>query len=143
VRQTAAEEPSGKMAPHMEVRTKQRGVIEFVHAERIAPVDIHRCLLNVCGDQTVDVSIVRRWVVRFSSGDSDVRDRPRSRWPCTAVSSRNEELVDQLIRAIPWIITRELCTDLNVRFIALETMLATLHYREVCQVGPTNAHTGT
>jgi len=42
--------------------------------EKIAPNDIHRRLLNVYGDQTVDVSTVRRWVERFSSGDSDVPD---------------------------------------------------------------------
>ena len=73
MRQTTAEGQSD-----MEVRMKQRCVIEFLHAEKIAPNDIHRRLLNVYGDQTVDVSTVRRWVARFSSGDSDVKDKPRS-----------------------------------------------------------------
>jgi hypothetical protein len=68
-----AEEQSGVMASDVEVRTKQRCVIEFLHAEKIAPIEIHRRLLNVYGDQTVDVSTVRRWVLHFSSGDSDVR----------------------------------------------------------------------
>jgi len=77
---------SDKMTSDMEVRMKQRCVIEFLHVEKIAPYDIHRCLLNVYGDQTVDVSTVRRWVVRFSSGDSDVKDKPRSGRPCTAVT---------------------------------------------------------
>jgi hypothetical protein len=53
-------------------------------------------LLNVYGGKTVDVSTVRRWVVSFSSGDSDVRNRPLSARPCIAVSSRNEELLEQL-----------------------------------------------
>jgi hypothetical protein len=75
----------------MEMRTKQRCVIEFFHAEKIAPVDIHECLLNVYGEQTLDVNTVKWWVVRFSSGNSDERDRPRSRWPFTGVSVRNEE----------------------------------------------------
>jgi len=44
--------------------------------------NIHQHLLNVYGDQTVDVSTVRRWVVRFSRGDSDAEDKPRSRQPC-------------------------------------------------------------
>ena len=65
----------------MEVRMKQRCVIEFLYAEKNAPNDIHQRLLNVYGDQTVDVSTVRRWVARFSSGDSDVQDKPHSRWP--------------------------------------------------------------
>ena len=73
---------------------KQRCVIEFLHAEKIAPKDIHRRLVNVYGDQTVDVSTVRRWVARFSSGDSDVKDKPRSGRPCTAVTPRNGERLD-------------------------------------------------
>jgi hypothetical protein len=94
VRQIAAEEQSGEMASDVEVHTKQKCVIEFLHAEKIAPIDIHRRLLNVYGEQTVDVSTVRRWVVRFSSGDSDVRDTH-----CTAVRSRHEERSDQLINS--------------------------------------------
>jgi hypothetical protein len=74
----AAEGQSGKMASDMEVRMKQRCVIEFLHAEKIAPNDVLRHLLNVYGDQTVDVCTVRRWVVRFSSGDSNGKDKPRS-----------------------------------------------------------------
>jgi len=96
MRQMAAEGQSDKMASDMEVRMKQRCVIEFLHAERIAPIDIHRRLLNVYGALTVDVSTVRRWVVRFSSGDSDVKDKPRSGRPCTAGTARNECL-DQLV----------------------------------------------
>ena len=82
-------------------------------------------------DQTVDVSTVRRWVVCFSSGDSDVKDKPRSGRPYTAVTPRNEERLDQLIRANRRITTRELCAELNIGFNALETMVATLEYRKV------------
>jgi hypothetical protein len=77
---------SDKMASEMEVRMKQMCVIEFLHAEIIAPNDIHRRFLNVHEDQKVDVSRVRRWVARFSSGDTDVKDKPRSARPYTAVT---------------------------------------------------------
>jgi transposase len=82
----------------MEVHKKQTFVIEFLHTKKIAPVDIHRRLINVYGDQRVDVNTVRRLVVRFSSGGSEVRDRLRSGRPRTAVRKRNEELFNQLIR---------------------------------------------
>ena len=120
------------MASDMEVRMKQRYLIELLHAEKIAPNDIHRRLLNVYGDQTVDVSTVRRWVACFSSGDSDVKDKPCSGHPCTTVTPRNEERLDQLIRANRRITTRELCTELNIGCNVLETMVATLEYRKVC-----------
>ena len=38
--------------------------------KKMAPTDIHLCLLNGYGDQTVDVSTVMWWVVHFSSDDS-------------------------------------------------------------------------
>jgi len=76
-----AEGQSDKVASDMEVCMKQRCVTEFLYVEKNAPNDIHRRLLNVYGDQTVDVSTVRRWVARFSRGDSDVQDKPRSGRP--------------------------------------------------------------
>jgi hypothetical protein len=60
-----AEVWSGKMACDMGLHTKQRCVIEFLHAEKIAPINIQRCLLNIYYDQTVDVSTGRRLVVHF------------------------------------------------------------------------------
>jgi len=57
----------------MEVQMKQSCITEFLHAEKIAPTDIQQHLLNIYGDQTVDVSTVRQWVVHFSSGDGHSR----------------------------------------------------------------------
>lgn len=75
--------------------------------------------------------------VCFSSGGSDMRERPCSRWPCTAASSCNEEHLDQLICANRQIMTMELRTVLNVRFSAIDTMLVTLEY---CKVLPGGSH---
>ena len=55
----AAEGQSNRMASDMEACMKQRCVIEFLHAEIIAPIDIHQQLLTVYEDQTVDVSTMR------------------------------------------------------------------------------------
>ena len=54
-----AEVQSDKMVSNMDVQVKQRCVIEFLHAENMAPTDIHCCLLYVYGDQRVDGSTVR------------------------------------------------------------------------------------
>ena len=42
----------------------------------MAPNNIHRCLLNVSGAQTVDVSTVKQWVMRFTSKDSNSGSLP-------------------------------------------------------------------
>jgi hypothetical protein len=88
---------SDKMAPNVKVCTKQRYITEFLCVEEIALVDIHRCLLNVDGDQTVDVGTGRWWVVCFVSGNSDVRDGPCSGRPWTVVSSGNDDHLHRLI----------------------------------------------
>ena len=80
----------------------------------------------------MDVSTARRWVVRFSSGNTDVKDKPRSGRPCTAVTPRNEESLNQLIPANRRNMTRELCMELNISFNVLEMMMAMLEYRKVC-----------
>ena len=64
----AAEEQTDRIVSDMEVCIKQKFIIEFLHAEKMVHTDIHRWLLNVYGDQTVDVNTVRWWVVRFSGG---------------------------------------------------------------------------
>ena len=45
-----AEEQSDKMASDMEVCMKQRCLIEFLRVEKMVPIDIHQCFLNVYGD---------------------------------------------------------------------------------------------
>ena len=45
-----------------DVRFKQRAVIGFLTAEKVPPIEIHRQLQAVYGDQCVHVSAVRRWV---------------------------------------------------------------------------------
>ena len=55
---------------------KQRCATEFLHAEKTVSTDVHLHLLNIYGDQTVNVSTVRQWVVRFSSGSRDSGSPP-------------------------------------------------------------------
>jgi len=64
----AAEGQSDRTVSDMEVCLKPTCATEFLHAEKN---DTHQHLLNISGDQTVDVNAVRWWVVRFSSGDRD------------------------------------------------------------------------
>ena len=71
VQQMAAEGQSDRMTSGTEMQMKQRCVIESFYEEKMTPFDIHQCLLNICADQTVDVSTVRWWVVHFSSDNSN------------------------------------------------------------------------
>ena len=57
------------MEEFSDVRFKQRAVIEFLTAEKVPPIEIHRRMQAVYGDKCVDVSKVRRWVRRFKDGE--------------------------------------------------------------------------
>lgn len=67
-----AEEQSDKKKSNTEVRMKQKCGIELLCAERISPADIHWYLLNMYGDQKVDVSTMRQWVVHYRNDNSDM-----------------------------------------------------------------------
>jgi len=69
------------MEESSDVRFKQRAVIEFLTAEKVPPIEIHRRMQAVYGDQCADVSTVRRWVRRFKDGElgqADLSDKTRS-----------------------------------------------------------------
>jgi len=95
-------------------------------------------LLNIYGDPAVDVSTVKQWVVHFSSGNSNMKDKPHSRWLSTAVTPQNEERLDELICVNHWIMTRESCRELNIGLNAMETMVA-----KSVLCGSMSAHTAT
>jgi len=122
---------SDQIKSDMEACLKQRCGVEFLHAEKIAPTDVHECLLNISGDETVDLSTVRWWVVCFSSVNSNVKDKPCSGWPCTAVTPQNEEHLESS-SMLTGRLQQGNCTDLNTGFSVLETMVTMLEYHKVC-----------
>jgi hypothetical protein len=66
LRQIAQLKSCIKMEADIDVRLKQRCVIEFLNGEHIAPIELHQRLKNFYGEQTVDISTVRRWVRHVS-----------------------------------------------------------------------------
>jgi len=65
--QMAAEGQADKTASNITVHIKESCVTGFLSVEKIVPIDIHWHYVNVYGDQTLDVSSVRWWVVHFIS----------------------------------------------------------------------------
>jgi len=53
------------MEEFSDVRFKQHAVIEFLTAEKVPPIEIHRRMQAVYGGQCVDMSTVRHWVRRL------------------------------------------------------------------------------
>jgi hypothetical protein len=69
------------MEEFSDVWFKQCVVIKFLTAGKVPPVEIHRRMRAVYGDQCADVSTVRCWVRRFKDGElgqTDLSDEAQS-----------------------------------------------------------------
>ena len=75
---------------------------------------------------------MKEWVVHFSSSHGNMKDKPHSRQPRTAATTQSVEHLDQFIYMNQQIMTRELCTEMNIGFNVLEAMVAMLGYYEIC-----------
>ena len=90
-----------KMASSMDLRLKQRAVIEFVTAEGCSPIEIFYGMKAVYGEMCLDVSTVRRWTWRSreeNPSESTVHDQARTGRPLSASDSKHQSRVDQWIR---------------------------------------------
>ena len=100
--------PSFVSSEMAEVRSTCRSslssaAIEFLTAEKVAAIEIHRRMLAAYGAETVDVSTVRRWARRMLNSEEDVgqvklKDEKRSGRPQTASDQQHQRQIDDLIR---------------------------------------------
>jgi hypothetical protein len=75
------------MADVVNVRPRQTVVTEFLTAQGCSLIEIPRRLRSVYGEDAIEVTAVRRWARRFTSGEKDIGDRPHSGRPATAATS--------------------------------------------------------
>ena len=66
----AEEGQSDTTVSDVEEHMKQRYATKLLHVKKVVPTGIHQCLQIICGDQTVNASTVRLWVVCLRSDDS-------------------------------------------------------------------------
>jgi len=77
---------------------EQRGVVWFLWAEGVKPVEIHRRMLAQYGQSTMSQREVYEWVERFKSGQTCVTDEGRSGRPSTSCTQDHINRADAMIR---------------------------------------------
>ena len=117
------------------IRYKQRVVIEFLTAENIPPIEIHRRLIAVYGEESVvDVSTVRRWARRSSDsepGRADLRDEARCGRPVMiATDDCNQQLIDE--QENRRVSQQYLADSLGISRERTQHIIHLLGYRKVC-----------
>lgn len=73
---------------------KVRAVIQFLSAKGVKPIDIHREICEVYGQNIMSDGMVRKWVRAFKDSRTNVHDEERS----GRLSVFNEDLVDEKVR---------------------------------------------
>ena len=129
-----------KKAAQMEVRQKQRAVIEFLVLEGETTSNIHKRLQNVYKDEALDFSTVYRWVRRLGNADepgdeeepTSLSDKHRTGRPLTSVNATNKAKADQLIRANRRISLDELSVELQVSHGSAHNLVKSLGFSKVC-----------
>jgi transposase len=117
----------------------QRAVTEFLVKQGNSAGILYERLRGVYGD----VCSVRRWVIHFKDGNTDIADQLRCGRPRTDASQRNKQKVDELIRQDRRITLREIAAQLGVGHHEVREMMEILGYRKVCSRWVPRLLTGT
>jgi len=105
--------------------------IEFLTAEKVPLIEIHRRMQAVYGDKCVDVSTVRRWVRWFKDGElgqADLSDKTRSGRPVTASVQLHQDRIEELIRGNRRIKQKETAIALAISKERVEHIIGVLEF---------------
>ena len=65
-------------------------MIQFLHAENVRPIQIHRRLVAVHGEHVMNAACVRKWCTMFRNGRIYVYDAERSERPSVFTDALKE-----------------------------------------------------
>lgn len=118
----------------MDVRQKQRAVIEFLTLEKETVSAIHKRLQMVYGDDTVDRSTVGRWakLTAAGKGHANVYDRPRCGRPQSARTEATIEKVNDFIAEDRRVTVAELSLKLDIGEATVCRLIKDLGFSKVC-----------
>jgi len=145
------------MAAPIDVRQRQRAVIEFLVLEGETANNIHRRLENVYKRESLAKSSVYRWVERVSqqkdldldldnSGDYhpnaaadnpsnltlSLSDKPRAGRPASSVNTVTQEMVEALIRTDRRISLDDIARTLDISHGSAHNLVKSLGFSKVC-----------
>jgi hypothetical protein len=88
------------MEAPLSICTKEetRGVIRFLFAEGVKPVEIIRRMQVQCGDNCLTRSKICEWIDHFKKGRTSVYDEERSGRPSTSRTGNNIQAVETVIQ---------------------------------------------
>jgi len=120
-------------APLQDCTTEERGVVRFLWAEGVKPVEIHCRMLAQYGQSTMSQQKVYECTERFKSGRTCVTDEGCSGWPSTSRTQDHINRADAMIREDRWIMVLEVAAHLDISYGSTYAILHDdLGHRKVC-----------
>jgi histone-lysine N-methyltransferase SETMAR len=121
-----------EMADYVDNVFRQKAVVEFLTKEGNTAKNISDRLKTVYGDNCLSYASVKRWVVHFKNGESDICDKPRSGRPPSVATPEKKASVDGLIRNNRRISCRVIADSVGISLGTAQTIVAELGYSKVC-----------
>jgi len=123
------------MTASPDVRFKQRAIIKFLVAENVKPVDVHRRLLVVYGNETLDVSALL--VVGYCGLKVSKSERPfiivnqdQNGRPVAVTDAAHKQKASDLVQANRRIKQSEIAVALGIYKERVQHILSELEYRK-------------
>jgi hypothetical protein len=79
-------------------KEEMRGVVRFLFAEGVKPVEIIRRMQAQCGDNSLSRSKINEWIDHFKKGRTSVCDEERSGRLSTSRNENNIQAVERTVR---------------------------------------------
>ena len=112
---------------------EQHGVVRFLWAEVVKPVEYHRRILAQYGQSTMSQRKVYEWVERFKWGQTCVTDEGCSGRASTSCTQDHIDRADAMIREDRRIMVSEVASHLDISYGSIYAILHDdLGYRKVC-----------
>ena len=115
------------------IEQEQRAFIKFRSLLKDSNRNIHNDLVEVCGDQALSHSTVRRWAQLFREEWESVEDEPRTGRPKSATGDLSIESVHEFLRSDPCCSIREISKYTEISSGSIYRILKEdLGVRKVC-----------
>lgn len=110
-----------------------RSVIRFLLAKNEKPIEIHRQLCEVYGNDVMNESSVRKWCIRFKNGRTNVHDEERSGRPSIVTDDLLAKVDEKIRENRRFTITElSLCFPQVSRTLLFEIVTHKLGYHKFC-----------
>jgi hypothetical protein len=82
----------------LSLKVEKRVTVKFLAKLGKSATETYNLLMEVYGDECLSHTQVFEWFKKFKEGREEIKDNPRTGWPCTSKTDANTEKVGEIVR---------------------------------------------